>query len=53
MLFRRRWRAVYYCCNCNKKLRRRQVYKKHGVCVYCGYVSKGTVCDTNKRSVLK
>ena len=42
------WYGIDICTSCENVLSDNQKMDSGGVCFYCGHVSSGTICDTNK-----
>lgn len=45
--------SVHSCVSCSRVLSNDERWYSDGVCPHCGYVAKGSICDTNKTSELK
>lgn len=49
--FQYKYKAQYTCIACSHVLSDRERCYHDGVCPFCGHVTNGTVCDTDKLSV--
>lgn len=44
------WHKAWFCIDCESELTYKQVMNAHGVCVHCGRMASGTVCDVLAKS---
>lgn len=45
--------SVFSCINCNSILSNFERVHSRGICPYCGYHSRGTICSCVKKSIQK